>query len=269
MATKQHTTMTLWGRPQPQLPADGDSGGGTAAGKPESRPGKQRALQERAAAAAAHPAGRTMLAGAAAWLTLRATIEVFHRSRRAFLRQLLFDVSAALQELGQEHWLDFGCLLGVHRDGDLILTDNDIDLAVHNPDWPSLLEGLRSRLPPKYSLKVVTPQEEPQSSWIRVYCPLGMADLFGAYDDGSDKIFVDCGHGDTMHIDRGLVLPCGRKDWRGHKLSVPADLEGTLEKRYGPTWRTPVYMEKGADTVEGSKLHTKLFRLLARVGLRI
>jgi hypothetical protein len=30
---------------------------------------------------------------------------------------------------------------------------------------------------------VVTPEGAPQSSWIRVYCPLGMADLFGAHDE--------------------------------------------------------------------------------------
>ncbi|KAL4449435.1 hypothetical protein ABPG77_007079 [Micractinium sp. CCAP 211/92] len=266
MAPGQYTTMALWGRPQPQL---SESSGSAAVGKTEDAAGKRRNLRDRAAKVTAHPAGQKALAAAAAWLALRTTIEVFHRSRRAFLRQLLFDVSAALQDLGQDHWLDFGCLLGVHRDGDLILTDNDIDLAVLNPDWPSLLEGLRSRLPTKYSLKVVTPQCKPESSWIRVYCPLGMADLFGAYDDGGGQVYVDCGHGDTMHIDRGLVLPCGRKDWRGHVLSVPANLEGTLAKRYGPTWRTPAYLDKGADTVEGSKLHTKLFRLLARIGLRI
>ena len=28
------------------------------------------------------------------------------------------------------------------------------------------------------------PEGQPQSSWIRVYCPLGMADLFGAYSSG-------------------------------------------------------------------------------------
>jgi hypothetical protein len=39
------------------------------------------------------------------------------------------------------------------RGGDLILHENDIDLAVLNPDWPTLLEGLKARLPPKYSLK--------------------------------------------------------------------------------------------------------------------
>lgn len=31
---------------------------------------------------------------------------------------------------------------------------------------------------------------------------------------------------------------------------MPASLEGTLEKRYGPTWRTPAYLDKGADTGE-------------------
>lgn len=34
----------------------------------------------------------------------------------------------------------------------------------------------------------------------------------------------------------------------GRALSVPASLKGTLEKRYGPTWRTPAYLDKGADT---------------------
>lgn len=31
---------------------------------------------------------------------------------------------------------------------------------------------------------------------------------------GGGQVYVDCGHGDTMHIDRRLVLPCGRKEWR-------------------------------------------------------
>jgi hypothetical protein len=35
---------------------------------------------------------------------------------------------------------------------------------------------------------------------------------------------------------------------RGTNLAVPADLEGTLAMRYGPNWRTPAYMSKGADT---------------------
>lgn len=35
----------------------------------------------------------------------------------------------------------------------MILHDNDVDLAVLDPDWTLLLDGLRANLPAKYSLK--------------------------------------------------------------------------------------------------------------------
>ena len=41
--------------------------------------------------------------------------QLFHRARRAFLRQLLLELGPALDSLGQTYWLDFGCLLGIHR----------------------------------------------------------------------------------------------------------------------------------------------------------
>ncbi|PSC75064.1 hypothetical protein C2E20_1924 [Micractinium conductrix] len=273
MSSKQQgLAARLWlGRdaePPIEQPSSGSQGTAAKRGKEKARQ-KAGALRERAAAAVAHPAGRAALIGAGVWLAARGTVEAFHRVRRSYLRQLLFDLTAALEELGQEHWVDFGCLLGIHRDGDLIAHDNDIDLAVLNPEWHKLLAGLQRTLPSKYSLRVVTPNDQPQSAWLRVYCPLGMADLFGAYDAGHDEIYVDCGHGDTMHIDRHLILPAGRMEWRGRTLRTPANKEGTLAVRYGPTWRTPAYMEKGADTVEGNKLHSRMFRALGVLGIRI
>lgn len=44
-------------------------------------------------------------------------------------------------------------LLSTSREGDLLLHDNDVDLAVLNPNWPQLLQGLRAALPPKYTVK--------------------------------------------------------------------------------------------------------------------
>lgn len=70
-------------------------------------------------------------------------------------------------------------LLGIHRDGDLILHDNDVDIAVYEPDWPALLHALRAALP-QYSARIVVPSDDPTTCFIRVYCPLGMADVFGA-----------------------------------------------------------------------------------------
>lgn len=77
MPTREPTTLKLWGRPK-QQPTGGEvgSGSGAAASKHKNKAGKKQALRERAEAAWEHPAGQTVLAGAAAWLTLRTTIEV-------------------------------------------------------------------------------------------------------------------------------------------------------------------------------------------------
>ena len=109
---------------------------------------------------------------------------------RACLLTSLQDLAVALTTLEATWWLDFGSLLGLHRDGDLILHDNDIDLAVLAPDWPALRAGLAAALP-QYSVRVVVPSEDPSTCFIRVYCHLGMADVFGAQPRGEDRILVD------------------------------------------------------------------------------
>ena len=76
---------------------------------------KKRALHERAVAVAQSGPGLAVLGAAAAYATVRGGIEGFHLLRRRFLRGLLLDVCAALDALGQTWWIDFGCLLGIHR----------------------------------------------------------------------------------------------------------------------------------------------------------
>jgi hypothetical protein len=109
-----------------------------------------------------------------------------------------------------------------------------------------------------------------------------MADVFGAEDHGNGRVLVDCGHGDCCSIPTNVVLPTGRVEWRcatsrrggpgaragpgpapllgshqshsaapprrGVVIQVPGNVPGALECRYGPTWRVPRYMDKGADT---------------------
>jgi hypothetical protein len=48
-------------------------------------------------------------------------------------------------------------------EGDLIKHDNDVDLAVLDPDWPQLVAALRAALPPgKYSLKGAPDRKRPR-----------------------------------------------------------------------------------------------------------
>ncbi|PRW20648.1 phosphate ABC transporter permease isoform A [Chlorella sorokiniana] len=210
----------------------------------------------------------TALGTVALYGSVRGGISLFHHARRKFLTQLLHDLAAALNDLGVTWWLDFGSLLGIHRDGELIKHDNDVDVAVWQPDWPALLADLQAALP-QYSMRIVVPSDDPDTSFIRVYCPLGMADVFGATPAGDSRVLVDCGHGSCTEIDRAAVLPTGVMTWRGSKLSVPGNVPAALEQRYGPDWRVPRYMDKGTDVVEGQKLYARIFRALSNLGIRI
>jgi hypothetical protein len=205
----------------------------------------------------------------AAYGALRGSIKIFHYARRAMLRQLLLDLCPALHKAAHSYWLDFGSLLGVHRDGDLILHDNDIDLAILDPQWDQLHCHLSTTLP-QYTIKLEFPSDaDGETTFLRVYCFLGFADVFGAVELEDKRLLVDCGHGELNCIPTELVLPTKSIEWKGVEIQVPRDLNGTLHARYGPTWRVPRYMDKGADTVEGNKTYARVFRALSKVGIRL
>lgn len=84
---------------------------------------------------------------------LRVSIAAFHRLRRRYLRTLLVDLCATFRSMEVTYWIDFGSLLGIHRDGDLILYDNDIDIAVLTPSLFDLFPLLKEKLEPKYRVK--------------------------------------------------------------------------------------------------------------------
>jgi hypothetical protein len=60
---------------------------------------------------------------------------------------------------------------------DIIFYDNDADYVILDPDWDSLLEGLRQRLPRSYRVFYVVPSEDRSIKWIRVMTGVGIMDL--------------------------------------------------------------------------------------------
>lgn len=62
--------------------------------------------------------GLAAVGAIAAYATVRGSIKVFHYARRSMLRQLLLDLAPALQS--HDYWVDFGSLLGIYRDKDLM-----------------------------------------------------------------------------------------------------------------------------------------------------
>lgn len=213
------------------------------------------------------------LCAVAGYFSLRGGISIYHHVRRSLLRQMLIDLYHALEKSSamEAVWLDFGCLLGVYRDGDLILHDNDVDIAVLNPDWRSLMEDLRKLLP-QYRIRLETPSDCPTTRFIRVYFRGfwgGFADIFAATVMDDTRLLVDCGHGETTAIETSSCLPTRKYHWRGIDLHVPRSIECVLEQRYGSDWRTPRYMDKGTDVEESSKTYAKIFRALSKFGIRL
>jgi hypothetical protein len=49
------------------------------------------------------------------------------------LRTLATEVIRCLNETDIVYWVDFGTLLGIHREGDIILGDNDVDICILDP----------------------------------------------------------------------------------------------------------------------------------------
>lgn len=94
------------------------------------------------------------------------------------------------------------------------LHDNDVDIAIYNPDWDELQAHLALALP-QYGVKLHYPSEAAgESVFLRVYCALGFADIFGATEIDRERVLVDCGHGDTTAIDSSILLPIGTLEWR-------------------------------------------------------
>lgn len=55
---------------------------------------------------------------------------------------MLRDVTSHFKGFGIKYWLDFGALLGVVREGDLIVGDDDTDLSVSTDEYQAVMEAL-------------------------------------------------------------------------------------------------------------------------------
>ncbi|CAG9466567.1 unnamed protein product [Pedinophyceae sp. YPF-701] len=253
-------------------------GKGAYGRKRSGRQGRKRERgPEEAGMSPAALAGAITAAGlAGVWSVARGVQKVLHGYRVNRLRKMLLEVSPVLdQACGDAWWVDFGSLLGIYRDGDLIPYDNDVDICVLNPDWEALYETLQTALEPEYRVRWTTPSEDPTVRWIRVLSPMCMIDIYGAHCDvgataagRGATVHVELGHGDQNDMAADMVLPTRRMDFRGVQIGVPSQVEELLRYRYGDTWMIPIYMDKGRDEVEGNKAYARVLRFVGRFGLK-
>jgi hypothetical protein len=175
-------------------------------------------------------------------VVLWAATPALDRFRRRELRRILKEVCDVLNAHGVDYWCDYGTLLGLIRDGDLILGDKDADLCLLVDQKPRVM-GAGPAF--RYLGYRLTDQGGDSRRLLRVL-------------DGRTPFYVDIYEytrdGETLRSVLGVPLEdlparlvAARRplSFLGTPIPVPADAVSHLVHRYGPDYATPRRNDKG------------------------
>jgi len=151
-------------------------------------------------------------------------VQVFYVRRT--IRYLLVDLINEFESEGVEYWVDFGSLLGIMREKDVILGDNDGDVCIlqSNTENTKKVEHIVKRMGGRYF------------DWgaFRVYTGIIFIDIFLVKDNNNEYKSI-----------KQYVHPIQKKTIKLGGCSLVASLPNepieVLKKRYGKDWRTPYY----------------------------
>jgi len=141
---------------------------------------------------------------------------------RKTIRNLLVKLICEFEKADVKYWVDFGSLLGMMREKDVILGDNDGDVCILQSDQENT-DTVR---------KIVENMGGKYFEWgaFRVYDGFIFIDIYLVKDDDEFK------QNDGNIVKQRVSL--GDNDFTA---SIPKDPHNHLTRRYGSDWQTPVY----------------------------
>ena len=156
-----------------------------------------------------------------------------HHPDRKDLRQLAQRTCSMLTQSGVEHWLDFGSLLGLMREGNILEGDTDVDISVI--DTPENVEKLEHSRAPLADMGIFLKKELTWNAY-RAASSLGYVHLYltelvnhtyqGAIGEGSE-------------ISSDLIGTPTLFDWQGTQVAIPQHTHAFLVARYGDDYMDP------------------------------
>lgn len=160
------------------------------------------------------------------------------------LREMALHTIDSFNKHGVEYWVDYGTLLGIIREGDIIKHDNDVDLCVinskdnHDRIYKSF-EYMYRKYPDKYKFTV--------NGWgaYRVHTlfdkliPTLLTDVY--ITKKTNNMYVD----PTGKVPCELVGNCKMIPWKGIMVRAPEKSHEVLVWRYGEDYMTPKKGKKG------------------------
>lgn len=163
------------------------------------------------------------------------------RHRQGALRRILKDTAEVLQKRNVSYWADFGTLLGLVRDGDIIPGDKDVDLCVLDDERERVMGAVDDFAARGYFL---TGKGGAAQKLMRV---------FDAKSPFYADIYPYVAEGDTLKsvldprddVPAHLVKETDVLLFRGTEVRIPREVEALLAYRYGDSYRTPRRNDKG------------------------
>lgn len=158
------------------------------------------------------------------------------RRRADYLAPTLLRVNRALRDAGIDAFLDWGTLLGQHREDRLIRGDDDCDLGVREEDIDAVLDVLAEL----EGEGLGTYHHELQAKVWRQDWPNSHTDIYFYRP-------VDAGWRVLGRFDApdGVLFPVSSVRFLAESFSAPAQPEERLRLLYGDDWRTPRDDDKG------------------------
>ena len=174
-------------------------------------------------------------------IILVTTLKIREKYLQPELSDLLTKVVQKLNEHNISYWVDYGSLLGLVRDKDVINHDTDTDICIHpsNTDLEKELLKIINELGHPYYLeyrpydifmyRIRKELPKPLSLFINPY-----TDVYGIKLE--DNRYTDCSG--TIPVD--LIGKTQKIEWKGLQVSVPEKIHETLVWRYGENYMTPI-----------------------------
>lgn len=152
--------------------------------------------------------------------------------RRKILWELFELSNQFMQDLGIDYWVNFGTLLGFHREQDIIGHDIDIDFGCHLRHYLQVLAN-KEKLPPELSLFDTSNRHNGPKLYMS-YKGFD-ADIY-FYKEENDLLYSsEKTHWENYNapIPKKLVFPTYEMDINGIKTRIPNNTEEYLQTIYG------------------------------------
>ncbi len=150
---------------------------------------------------------------------------------------VLVDALDGLEAAGTTHWLTYGTLLGLVRDGAMLPHDHDIDIAILAGSDPA---RIREAMAERGFVQVSEQHDRQGPAKQKFQRDLVLIDLF--FVQPSQPFWLDHGslrkHSEMFGSHLPVTVETSR--FGGVDVPVPRETEAYLAHLYGPRWRTPV-----------------------------